>query len=277
MITEQLTTEKKRVASKTKLHYQRYGDGPRVVLAFHGYGQSEGHWRSVASVLGSEVSVYSFDLFYHGKSRLMKADAPITKKRLAELLGQFLHEQKITKFSLLAFSMGAKFALTAVENFADQIEQVWLIAPDGIRAQLWYTLATSPLLVRGLLGRAVLRPQGLLGFINKLSEKRLVDPGLVRFAEWQLDSREKRLRVYRSWTGFKNLAFDLRKLASLLNQRATPVTFFLGKYDRVIPHEGLKQFIGSLKKVNTVLLDAGHAGLIYDVASYLRRHPETRL
>jgi hypothetical protein len=36
----------------------------------------------------------------------------------------------------------------------------------------------------------------------------------------------------------------------------------------------LQQFIGSLKRAQTVLLDAGHAGLIYDVAAYLRRHPE---
>ncbi|WP_052695262.1 hypothetical protein [Hymenobacter sp. AT01-02] len=63
----------------------------------------------------------------------------------------------------------------------------------------------------------------------------------------------------------------------MLNRRPTPVTFFLGRHDRVIPHAGLQGFINSLQHKRTVLLDAGHAGLIYDVASYLRRHPEVRL
>lgn len=261
----------------SQLHYQKYGSGTRVVLAFHGYGQGEGHWRSMVGVLGPEVTVYAFDLFYHGRSRLVKTDSPLTKARLGELLGEFLREQQLTQFSLLAFSMGAKFALTAAETFPEQVEQLWLIAPDGLQRQFWYSLATYPPWMRGVLGRAVLRPQRLLRFLDSLHQRRLVDSNLVRFAQWQLDSREKRLRVYRSWVGFRRLTFDLRRLAATLNRRPTPVTFFLGRHDRVIPHAGLQRFIGLLAAADTVLLDAGHAGLIYDVAAYLRRHPQVRI
>jgi pimeloyl-ACP methyl ester carboxylesterase len=261
-------------SGRTKLHYQVYGRGPLPVLAFHGYGQNESHWRHLAGLLGERVTIYAFDLFYHGRSRLGKADAPISKKRLAELLTQFLTEQGIDTFGLLAFSMGAKFALTLVEALPARVAHLWLVAPDGIRTQFWYSLATYPPWMRGVLGRAVLRPQRLLNLIDALGQRRLVDSGLVRFAQWQLDSREKRLRVYRSWTGFRQLTFDTRQLAERLNRRPTPVTFFLGKYDRVIPHAGLRAFIASLTNAHTVLLEAGHAGLLYDVAGYLRRHPE---
>lgn len=260
---------------KTTLHYQRYGSGPRVVLAFHGYGQGHGHWRSLVAALSEQrVSVYAFDLFYHGQSRLGRADAPLTKQRLGDLLADFLREQQIDTFGLLAFSMGAKFALTAAERFPDKVEQLWLITPDGLQRQLWYTLATAPPFMRGLLGRTVLRPQRLLGFIDTLRERRLVDAGLVRFAEWQLDSREKRLRIYRSWVGFRKLTFSLKTLARVLNRRPTPVTFFLGRHDQVISHAGLQRFTASLRNARTVLLDTGHAGLIYEVAAYVRRHAE---
>ncbi|GAA4004197.1 alpha/beta fold hydrolase [Hymenobacter fastidiosus] len=258
---------------KTTLHYRQYGAGPRVILAFHGYGQTEGHWRSVAAALGDGVTVYAFDLFYHGQSRLAKADAPLSKKRLGELLNEFLTGHHIDTFGVLAFSMGAKFALVAVERFPARVEQVWLIAPDGIRTRFWYALATYPPWMRGVLGRAVLRPQRLLRFIDALAQRRLVDSGLVRFAQWQLDSREKRLRVYRSWVGFRQLVFELKTLAALLNRRPTPVTFFLGQHDRVIPHAGLREFIASLKNARTILLNAGHAGLIHDVAAHLRQQP----
>ncbi|WP_139924475.1 alpha/beta fold hydrolase [Hymenobacter sp. DG01] len=262
---------------KTQLHFQKYGTGPRVVLAFHGYGQGEGHWRSLITVLDPEVTVYAFDLFYHGRSRLSRTDAPLSKKRLAELLGEFLANQGVTRFSLLAFSMGAKFALTAAEHFPEAVEQVWLIAPDGLQRQFWYALATYPPWMRGVLGRAVLRPQRLLRFLDALHQRRLLDANLIRFAQWQLDSREKRLRVYRSWVGFRNLTFEVKKLAATLNRRPTPVTLFLGRHDRVIPHAGLQQFIGSLHQAHTVMLEAGHAGLIYEVAAYLRRNPTLRL
>lgn len=261
----------------TKLHYRAYGSGPRVILAFHGYGQGEGHWRTLIGELGPEVTVYAFDLFYHGRSRLAKADAPLTKPRLSELLNEFLTANNIESFSLLAFSMGAKFALTAVENFPSRVQQVWLIAPDGLQRQFWYSLATYPPWMRGVLGRAVLRPQRLLQFLGTLEQRRLVPANLVRFAEWQLESREKRLRVYRSWVGFRLLTFSLRGLAQLLNRRPTPVTFFLGRHDQVIPHAGLQRFIDLLRGAETIVLEAGHAGLIYNVAAYLRRHPEIRL
>ncbi|KAA9332128.1 alpha/beta hydrolase [Hymenobacter busanensis] len=261
-------------AGRTKLYYEVYGHGPRVVLAFHGYGQGAGHWRSLAVLVGEQVTLYAFDLFYHGRSTLAKADAPLRKPRLIELLSQFLREQNIDTFGLLAFSMGAKFALTVAEHLPERVQQLWLIAPDGIRTQFWYSLATYPPWMRGVLGQAVLRPQRLLRFIDRLAERRIVDHGLVRFAQWQLDSREKRLRVYRSWTGFRHLVFDVRRLAATLNRRPTPVTFFLGRHDKVIPHAGLQTFIVSLRAAHTVLLDTGHAGLIYDVAAYLRRHPD---
>jgi pimeloyl-ACP methyl ester carboxylesterase len=262
------------MAVKTHLHYRTYGAGSRVLLAFHGYGQSEGHWRGLIQLLGADVKVYAFDLFYHGGSRLAKADSPLTKQRLGQLLEEFLTENHIGKFSLLAFSMGAKFALTAVERFPERVESLWLIAPDGIGSQLWYTLATRPPWMRALLGRAVLRPQRLLGFLDTLQQRRLVDANLVRFAQWQLDSREKRLRVYRSWTAFRGLTFELKRLARVLNQRPIPVTFFLGRHDRVIAPAGIQQFAATLTNARTILLETGHAGLIYDVTAYLRRHPE---
>ena len=255
---------------RTRLHYVVYGRGPRVLLAFHGYGQGHGHWRGIVAALGeARVSVYAFDLFYHGQSRLAKADAPLTKNRLGELLRAFLAAENIDTFGLLAFSLGAKFALTAVEQFPERVERLWLIAPDGLLRQRWYQLATSGP-GRGLFRRMVRRPRPVLRLLAGLRERRLVDAALVRFVEWQLDSREKRLRVYRSWMAFRRLTFSPRHLARLLNQRPTPVTFFLGRHDPMIPPAGLRGFIASLTNARTVLLDAGHAGLLYDVGAYLK-------
>ena len=66
-------------------------------------------------------------------------------------------------------------------------------------------------------------------------------------------------------------------LAPLLDRQPASVTFFLGRHDQVIPHAGLQRFIALLPSAETIMLEAGHAGLIHNVAAYLRRHPEVRL
>lgn len=258
---------------KTHLHFQRYGTGPQVLLAFHGYGQGEGYWRSLIALLGSHVTVYAFDLFYHGRSRLAKTDAPLRKPRLASLLHEFLATQQIERFGLLAFSMGAKFALTLLEQHPQRIEKIWLIAPDGLQRQFWYALATTPVLARGVLGRAVRRPQRLLGWLEALAQRRVLDTNLVRFAQWQLDSREKRLRVYRTWTAFRHLTFRPARLQQLLRDYQIPTTFFLAHHDNVIPYAGLRPFIEGVPLARTVLLPGGHGGLLHAVVAWLRQHP----
>ncbi len=248
------------------------GKGPKAMLAFHGYGQESSYFEGMSRVLNPDYTVYAVDLFFHGKSTLSKKDIPLSKKKLQDFVQSLLEKEQIDKFSVMAFSMGGKFALTVLEKFHSRIECLYLIAPDGIKTHLLYSLATYPGWLQGLFKRIVLRPTRFFKTISWLERKRWVDTSLVKFANWQMNSPQKRFRVYRSWTGFSKLTFDTRQIVRLLNQSNIHVAVFLGKYDQIISQKRLETFLKALKQHKLVVLETGHSYLLQDVASWLRKN-----
>ena len=256
---------------KTKLHYRKLGNGPKILLAFHGFGQDSLYYRPVAEALNSQFTIFSFDLFFHGKSWLSKAQTPLTKELLANLLTRFLETENIKKFSVAGFSMGGKFALATLEQFPDRIHSFYLIAPDGIKTSFWYNVATYPGWLNGIFKRTVVKPQPFFRLVGTLGRFKLMHPGILRFAAHQMNSPAKRLKIYKSWTGFRLLVFDINKVISLLNTTGIPTVIFLGTFDQIITAEGLKFFTKALNNCQVITLKTGHTHLLAEVGVYLNR------
>ncbi|ARS36407.1 alpha/beta fold hydrolase [Pontibacter actiniarum] len=254
---------------RSKLHYRVIGRGSRVLLAFHGYGQSSSYYLPMEKALGEDYTIYAFDLFYHGQSHLHKHNMPLTKEFLAAFVTHFLEKQGIERFSLMGFSMGGKFALTLVEQMPQRIQELFLIAPDGIKTSFWYNIATYPGWLQQLFKRTVLKPEPFFKMLQVLSKYNLVHKSLLRFAHYQMDSTPKRLRVYRSWIGFRDLNFDIRRIVSLLNQHKVPVLMFLGEYDEIISPKRVAVFVDALEQGELVMLKTGHSHLLQEVADML--------
>ncbi|MFC5271786.1 alpha/beta fold hydrolase [Adhaeribacter terreus] len=261
---------------KTRLHYQKLGHGPRVLLAFHGFGQNLSYYVPVAEALKEMYTIYAFDLFFHGQSWLDKAHTPLTKDFLIELVQRFLQEEKLEKFSLAGFSMGGKFALTILESFPEKIYSVFLVAPDGIKTSFWYNVATYPGWLAGFFKRTVVKPQPFFKFVNVLNRFKLMHPAILRFAAHQMNSPAKRLKIYKSWTSFRLLQFDLPAIIKLLNRTEIPMVFFLGTFDKIITAAGLQFFTKALHNCQVITLKTGHSHLLAEVGNYLKQHPDLR-
>ncbi|QCR23545.1 alpha/beta fold hydrolase [Pontibacter sp. SGAir0037] len=259
---------------KSKLYYQVIGRGSKILLAFHGYGQSSTYYRPMEQALGEEYTIYAFDLFFHGNSRLHKVHTPLTKEVLEEIIRQFLTSEHIAKFSVMGFSMGGKFALTLIEKFPERMQETFLIAPDGIQTSFWYNIATYPGWMQQLFKRTVVQPEPFFKLLRVLRKYKLVQKGLVRFARNQMDSTPKRLRVYRSWVGLRELSFDIRHIVYLLNTYNIPVAMFLGEYDQVIAAKRVGVFMKSLKNGKLYTLKTGHSHLLQEVAHMLHQQKQ---
>jgi pimeloyl-ACP methyl ester carboxylesterase len=248
--------------NNSSLHYAKAGNGDKHLLVFHGFGQDISVFDFFTQSLARHYTFYVFDLYFHGRSRWGNGEETLEKEQWKETVELFLQHNHIDNFSLAGFSLGGKFVLATAEAFPEKTKEIFLIAPDGIKTSFWYTLATYPLALRRFFRSMILRPQRFLSIARLMNRSGLVDQGLIRFAEYQMNSEEKRARVYYSWVVFRHLTFNLATIAALINDHEIKLTLIVGKYDKVISPGNMNHFLKKLKRYRLEILESGHSGLI---------------
>lgn len=252
-------------AIKPELFYIRIGNGNKNLLLFHGFGQDHAALIDLAEGLAEQYTCYVFDLYFHGKSR-WQGEKPLEKKEWKNIIGDFLEKNDIKKFSLFGYSMGAKFAFATLESYPQQVEQLILVAPDAIKTSTWYSLATYPTMFRSFFKSMINHHSRFLGIARALSKLKLMDRGLIKFAELQMNTEEKRKRVYYSWVVFRHLVFNMKSIAQLANEYSIEVIIVVGKYDKVIKPENMVRLTRHIPHHRLVVLDVGHNNLLRDPA-----------
>lgn len=257
------------VYEKAEVHYFKSGHGKKVLLAFHGFGQSKQHFLQFSKALGKQYTIYSFDLFYHGLSFWHEGEKPLKKEFWKNLIHQFLIQQEISHFSLAGYSMGGKFALAILEAFPERVDRLMLIAPDGIKNNFWYTLATYPSRIRKIFRAMIVKPVYFNNLVSFFSKVGIINKSLVKFASFQMNTRKKRRQVYYSWVVFRLLKFEIIKIATLINRHSIQVDIYLGKYDKMITKKHMNKLINNLHDYKLYILESGHNNLINAVAEHL--------
>jgi pimeloyl-ACP methyl ester carboxylesterase len=240
------------------LHYLKTGNGPEILLTFHGFGQDHKAFKQFAQELDGRYAVYSFDLIFHGESTWSKGETPLEKSFWQHLLQAFLQQENISRFSLMGFSMGAKFALASLEVLSKQIDSVILLAPDGIKTSFWYSLATYPLMLRSLFKSLISKPNRFNAITRFAHRVSLIDKSMLRFVESQMNTEVKRKRVYLSWVVFRHLKFDMNQIASLINSNKIQLTMVVGSFDKIITVKSMNRLLNKVDNPNLVILETGH-------------------
>jgi hypothetical protein len=94
---------------------------------------------------------------------------------------------------------------------------------------------------------------------------------LLRFAESQMDTEDKRRRVYFSWVYFRHFKFDLDQIASLVNKKHISLSLVIGKHDKVIQSKNMDGFIQKIEMKQFEVIEAGHNDLIKKAIEHLRK------
>jgi pimeloyl-ACP methyl ester carboxylesterase len=244
------------------LHYAKAGNGEQHLLVFHGFGQDLSVFDFLSRSLSQHYTFYIFDLYFHGKSKWVNGEQTLEKCEWKETIKLFLAENCIDHFEIAGFSLGGKFALATLEAFPEKIKKIYLIAPDGIKTSFWYSLATYPIFFRHFFRSMILNPERFTRLTRLLNKAKLVDQGLIRFAEYQMGSQEKRNRVYYSWVVFRHLTFNVNQIAALVNRHKIKFILIVGKYDKVIVPKNMNRLIKKLDNYKFEILESGHTGLI---------------
>ena len=170
--------------------------------------------------------------------------------------------------------MGGRFALATVEAFAERIEELILLAPDGITEDPKYILATRYGFTRKIFKSIIQNNERYHSFAKLLARTGIVHKKVVKFAKMMVDSPQKQEQLYRAWVGFHELRFDIKKLTQLINNQEITIKLFMGKYDKLLPLNRVFPLTKRLKNVELIELEATHGRLIEKAIGWLKSRGE---
>ncbi|MEJ7736164.1 MAG: alpha/beta hydrolase [Chitinophagaceae bacterium] len=243
------------------VHYLHFGSGDDIILALHGYGGHAGSFTFLEKSITSGFRLIAIDLPFHGNT-LWNEKRPLTNDDLATIYDDIFKQLgiKAAHFTLLGYSMGGRLALSFTETFPDKVSRLVLLAPDGLKLNFWYWLATQTRTGNRLFQFTMNRPLWLMQWMQ--FSKRLLNKSVYKFVQSYLHEEMVRDQLYNRWTCLRLCKPDLDKIRSIIKKRQLPVRILYGKHDRIIVSgRGLTFSRGIEEYCHLHIVNAGHCVL----------------
>lgn len=159
--------------------------------------------------------------------------------------------------------MGGRFALTTLSLYPKQVDNLYLIAPDGLVEGNWFRFATSSKLQR-LLFKSVINFYSIfLVFAKSLSNMGILNKWLLKFSQVHLQDKVERKRVYNTWTSFRSLTLSPKELHYISTEYKIGTLIILGNFDRVIPIKRIEPKLVKSPYLTLKKVDVTHHKLFY--------------
>jgi pimeloyl-ACP methyl ester carboxylesterase len=252
-----------------KLAYRSIGSGSEVWIFFHGFGQRHQDMLTFDKLRTPNQRFLFVDLIYHGQTSWNTSEKDLKKEEWKAILLSLLQQESIDTFHLVGYSMGGKFALLSYELLPERISSLSLLAPDGIKTGLWYSISNYPNSIQPLFKQVVFRPQRFFTVVDGLKTAGLLQKSLVKFVKTQLETRSKRAQAYLVWKVLGGINLQLGTTIRQLRQHPIPVSVFLGEFDRMVSPKNLERFTAKVPQLKLVHLPVGHGQLIDATVSFL--------
>ena len=241
----------------SSIGYYQFGSGPKTAVCFHGYGEEASIFGFLAKYAGSQYTFYSIDLPFHGKTN-WNDGLIFTHSDLQQIVEQIIgtHNPKLT---LLGFSLGGRAALSLYETIPERIEKVVLLAPDGLKVNFWYWLATQTWLGNKFFALTMKKPGWFFGLLKVMNKLKLVNASIFKFVNYYIENEEVRQLLYSRWITLRKLKPYLQKIKNLIRENETPVRLVYGKHDRIILSSVGEKFRKGIDEYCTLtVIHSGH-------------------
>ena len=256
------------------VNYQKFGKGNRVLIAFHGFSKNSDDFLLYAQLLENNYTVYAVDLFYHGKTKIdgrkMKS---FDKIQLKSFFENFISHLDIDRFSVMGYSMGGRIALFMAEQFAPKMNELYLLAPDGLTTNFWNWMVTNTNTGKALYGFTIKNPAWVGQMANLGMFLKILPPKYKQFIQLNFGTAGMRLRIYRVWKLYQKIVFDKKHLAKIIQNNHIKLKLIVGHKDPVVSPVVCKSFCKSVGK-NAMYLEvnAGHDLFKPHVIEYLKNN-----
>jgi len=216
-----------------RIHYLRFGTGPKTMIAFHGFSEDARSFLELAPALSSKYRVFAIDFPFHGKTEWPGKDE-FGPEDMVAIIDMLEAKEGFDHFSLFGFSMGGRVVLTILPQLYSQTDKIFLAAPDGIHTQKAFNVAVYPAWGRYLF-RLISKNPGLFFFLLRIAYKHgRISRFMYEFTSNHMNTREKRERIYNTWMTLKHFQPDIPALQELIKKELIECHLFFGKTDEVI-------------------------------------------
>lgn len=248
------------------------GNGVKKMISFHGFGQSGSDFAPLAMSM-PEYSLFSIELPFHGSSKIRDPLQPMTAPEVVEIVANLMSQQDIPGFSVCGFSIGARFLFPIIEQFANVIDQVIFMAPDGISRNFWFSFATGSSLSRRIFHRLVTDYTTMRKVIALAVGVKLISRKRGIFAERLLAENGQGQKVYDTWCYLRALKMNKKRVVDAINLSGIHVAFVFGANDHIIRKRNIIPLHGKLRKFEVLEMPGGHYDLIaqYSRSAYVKR------
>ena len=268
----------------SRIHYRHWGTGPRLVFAFHGYGESAASFTFLGEAIGVDFTLVAIDLPFHGQTEWndglffdpgdlsvvlhgIEAALASTQPAPGDPAVMPLTTDPVSPSApylpgwwLLGYSMGGRIALQLLQDSPQLIDKLVLLAPDGLKLNPWYWLSTQTR-PGNILFRATMRRPGWFFLLLRLGNAlQLVNPSVYKFTVQYINDDRVRQELYTRWTTMRGFRPRLAVIEAIIRERQLPVRLVYGSYDRIIRWESAEKFRkrGIAATCHLTLLSTGH-------------------
>jgi pimeloyl-ACP methyl ester carboxylesterase len=217
------------------ISYRQFGTGPTIVLCFHGFGEDSSTFDFLERSAAHLFRFYSIDLPFHGNT-IWKEGLDFTIQDLKQIIFAItgLRGNDENQVILMGYSLGGRIALSFYESFSGNIKKLVLLAPDGLKINFWYWLATQTWTGNRLFSFTMKHPSWFFGFLKMINKLKLVNASVFKFVKRNIGDPQIRRVLYQRWTTLRNISPHLDRIKSLVNENNTDVRLVYGKHDRII-------------------------------------------
>ena len=219
--------------------YCRFGSGPKPAFCFHGFGEDAASFNFLAKYAGHQYTFYSINLPFHGKTD-WRDGFDFTNSDLYKIIEEILKQNKSElrtpnyKLTLLGFSLGGRVALSLFQLIPEKIEKLVLLAPDGLKINFWYWLATQTWAGNKFFHFTMIHPGWFFGFLKILNKLKLVNSSIFKFVNYYIGEPEIRRLLYARWTCMRKFRPGIKHIKSLIREKNCRVRLVYGEHDRII-------------------------------------------
>lgn len=240
-----------------QVHYRKLGNGPKTLIAIHGFADSTVLFEPLSTVLEGIYTVYAIDLPYHGETNWQSNT--YYPEDLVRVIDTLCLEEDIARFSFICHSMGGRIVLGLLPSLAAKIDTLFFCSAAGFQ----YTFSESKfffprpfrIFVAKLLNdekraAAIFNTAHKLGLLNRATHKLFIQ---------QIDQPRRLKRMLYSWTSLVHFPLIAgKRMRKILTEYKIEVHFFTGIKDTITPIKHPYRFKKHYPKATVHPVDGTH-------------------